>query len=135
MPSKRFQGRYSSLEAISRFVSQAAQEAGFDSSQIYAIVLAVDEACTNIIEHAYGGEGQGEIQCSYEITDDGLRIELHDWGRDFNPDIVPEPDFDVPLEKLQTRGAGLYFMRNLMDEVHFQFGGNDGNVLVMVKQK
>jgi serine/threonine-protein kinase RsbW len=64
-----------------------------------------------------------------------MTITLQDRGKTFEPDYVPEPDFDVPLEELQTRGAGLFFMRKLMDEVRFDFDPQKGNVLVMVKRK
>ena len=50
-----FPGRYDSLAQIGQFVHSAADEAGFDSFSIYAVELAVDEACTNIIELAYCG--------------------------------------------------------------------------------
>jgi serine/threonine-protein kinase RsbW len=134
MPTKTFPGRYTSLAGISEFVTQAAQEAGFDSKGVYAVKLAVDEACTNIIEHAYGGEGVGKIECSYDIGLDSLTIELRDWGKAFSPEHVPEPNFNVPLDKLKMGGAGLFFIQKLMDEVRFKFNEKKGNKLVMVKK-
>jgi anti-sigma regulatory factor (Ser/Thr protein kinase) len=135
MPTKVFPGRYTSLVEISDFVAKSAQEAGLDSKAVYAVRLAVDEACTNIIEHGYGGESSGKIECSCDIDPHGLTIKLRDWGIAFDPDAVPEPNFDVPLEKLKARGAGLYLMRKLMDEVQFTFQEKKGNLLVMVKNK
>ena len=135
MPSKTFAGRYACLADIAEFFDQAAQEAGFDSQNTYAIKLAVDEACTNIIEHGYGGEDCGEICCRYDVLPDGLEITMRDWGKAFDPDAIPEPNFDVPLQKLKTRGAGLYFLKKLMDEVNFEFETGDGNVLTLVKRK
>ena len=97
--------------------------------------MAVDEACANIIEHGYGGEGRGDILCSCDSTDEGITIVIKDWGQRFAPDEVPEPDYDVPLEKLQSRGAGLFLMSKLMDDVDFEFGDSDGNTLIMTKRK
>lgn len=135
MPIRTFPGQYKSLAEISEFVAQGAQDAGLDSKGVYAVKLAVDEACTNIIEHGYGGEGVGKIECSFDVDLDGLTITLRDWGTAFNPNDVPEPDFNVPIEELQPRGAGLYLMRKLMDEVRFKFNSKGGNILVMVKKK
>ncbi len=135
MPTKTFPGRYASLAEISEFVAQAAREAGLDSKSVYAVKLAVDEACTNIIEHGYGGESSGKIECSCDIHPDTLTIKLRDWGVAFDPDTVPEPNFNVDLEELQVRGAGLYLMRQLMDDVKFSFQESQGNLLVMVKKK
>ena len=132
---KTFHGRYTSLAEISEFVAQAAQDAGLGSKEVYAVKLAVDEACTNIIEHAYGGEGIGKIECSCDVDSDALTIKLRDWGVAFDPKDVSDPDFNVPLEDLEPRGAGLYFMRKLMDEIRFIFNEKKGNLLVMVKKK
>jgi len=130
-----FPGRYTSLAEISEFVGLAAQAAGFDSKDVYAVKLAVDEACTNIIEHGYGGEGIGKIECSYRYDSTALTIELRDWGKGFNPSDVPEPDYNVLLEELQPRGAGLFLMRQLMDDINFSFNPEEGNLLVLVKYR
>jgi serine/threonine-protein kinase RsbW len=135
MPSKTFAGQFTSLEEIADFIAQAAQEAGFNDKDIYAIKLAVDEACSNIIEHGYGGEEGGDICCRYNVLKDGLKITIQDWGTSFNPKEVPEPNFNVDLYELEPRGAGLYFMNKLMDEVHFEFDTGDGNLLTMIKRK
>ena len=135
MPSKKFAGQYASLEAISEFVAQAAEEAEFDSKGIYAIKLAVDEACSNIIEHGYEEKKGGQIRCSYQVLNDGVKITLQDWGKPFNPEEIPDPNFNVELQDLKPRGAGLYFMKKLMDEVRFDFKSGDGNLLIMIKRK
>jgi serine/threonine-protein kinase RsbW len=135
MPTRTFSGRFSSLASISEFIAETAEDTDFSPSEIYTVKLAVDEACTNIIEHAYGGEGQGDIQCTCETSKNQMTITLCDRGKTLEPEHVPEPNFDVPLEALQTRGAGLFFMRKLMDEVRFKFDPKKGNVLVMVKRK
>jgi len=130
-----FPGRFDSLAAIGEFVTSAAEDAGFDACAAYAVQMAVDEACTNIIEYAYGGEGRGDIECTCRISDDRLTVILHDYGRSFDPASVPEPDLDACLEDRKVGGLGLYFMRRLMDKVHFEFTPDSGNVLTMVKCK
>lgn len=130
-----FPGRYKSLAKISEFVSRAIKEAGFDETTAYAVLVAVDEACTNIIEHAYGGEEQGDIQCSCEVTEDSLTIILRDRGAPFDPTAIPEPDFSVPLQELECRGAGLVLIQRIMDEIHFSSTPEGENVLTMVKRR
>jgi serine/threonine-protein kinase RsbW len=135
MRKMSFPGRYESLAEIADFVKEAATEAGLSNFDIYAVETAVDEACSNIIEHGYQGEGIGEIEISVDITDKGLTIILHDNGRPFDPEAVPDPDLDASLEERESHGLGLYFMRELMDEVHFAFTTENGNTLTMVKHK
>ena len=78
MASKTFNGNFSSLEKICNFVTKEAKEAGLNEDGIYAVQLAVDEACSNIIEHAYRDQDDGEIICECKILDDGLEIVLKD---------------------------------------------------------
>ena len=134
MTTAVFPGRYDSLAAIGAFFRQAAQEFGLDSCSAYAVETAVDEACSNIIEHAYGGEGIGEIRCSYRFEGNEMIITLQDTGRPFEPENVGSPDVTAPLAERESHGLGLFFMRQWMDLVHFNF--SDGvNTLTMVKRK
>lgn len=135
MVTENFPSRFESLAGIRDFVNLAAKDAGFNEKEIYAVELAVDEACANIIEHAYDGEGKGQIECTCNDINGGLEIIIKDDGKPFDPDSVPSPDFSVDLEDLQPRGAGLFIIRNLMDDVSFTFSKNRGNILRMVKRK
>ena len=130
-----FPARFDSLAAIGEFVTRAAKAAGLDARAVYAVQLAVDEACTNIIEHAYGGEGRGDIECTCITSNNGLTVILRDYGCPFDPTSVPEPDLCASLEDRKVRGLGLYCIRQLMDKVRFEFTLDSGNVLTMVKRK
>jgi serine/threonine-protein kinase RsbW len=135
MQTATFPGRYDSLVKISKFFVEAAKKAGLSETAIYQVELAVDEACTNIIEHAYKGESKGNIHCEWEITDRELKIMLVDHGKPFNPKKVPDPKPGAKLSDLKGRGAGLFLIRKMMDEVNFEFLGKDGNRLTMIKRK
>lgn len=133
--TRTFPGIFESLPKIRNFVVQAAEKAGFGEADVYAVELAVDEACSNIIEHAYGGEGVGDINCTCQITDIDLTFVIRDRGRPFEPDSIPEPDFSVPLDQLKSGGAGLFLMRKMMDDVRFEFTQDEGNTLTLVKHR
>lgn len=135
MVTEKFPSRFESLARIRNFVSRAAKDAGFNEKEIYAVELAVDEACANIIEHAYEGEGNGEIECTCNNLIGGLEIIIQDDGKPFDPNSIPLPDFSVDLDELKPRGAGLFIIRNLMDDVSFTFSKKKGNELRMVKLK
>lgn len=135
MRSVRVPAKYEYLAQISKFVGKAADDANLDDAAIYAVQLAVDEACSNIMEHAYLGKGQGEIICSYEILEDGLKIILSDMGKPLNPEDVPVFDLSATLEELNRGGAGIYLMHQLMDQVHYETDPQLGNKLELVKRK
>lgn len=135
MKTKTFRANYQNLAAISRFIVEQSEQAGFSPSDIYAIQTAVDEACSNIIDHAYGGEDLGEIEINVRQIENGIQIILTDFGDPFEPEEVPEPDITSPLEIRKERGLGIFFMRSLMDHVQFEFSSTDGNTLTLVKYK
>lgn len=126
-------GRYDRLETVCNLVAQSAEEAGLDDSEQFHCQIAVDEACTNIIEHAYGGEDRGEIEVACHASPGELVITLVDQGREFDPQSVPAPQMPVTVEDLNVGGLGLFFMRKVMDEVRFT-SDDTGNRLVMVKR-
>jgi len=130
-----FPGRFESLEKIRDFFASAAREAGLDENAVYDVQMAADEAAANIIDHAYGGENLGDIECEYEIQPSGLLISLHDHGKPFDPNVIEEPDTNKDVCCRKQRGLGLYFMRKMMDEVRFEFDGDGGNNLIMIKHK
>jgi anti-sigma regulatory factor (Ser/Thr protein kinase) len=130
-----FLARRDSLVPISNFVMRAAETAGLDARAIYQVQMGVEEACDNIIEHAYAGKSKGDIECTCIVDHKGLTVILRDHGRAFNPKKIPEPDRKASLEERKTGGLGLYFINQLMDEVHFSFSPDKGNVLTMVKRR
>ena len=130
-----FAGVYENLAKIAGCVQLYASEAGFDAATRYQIETAIDEACSNIIEHGYGGEGRGDIECSFEITEQKLTVTLKDHGQPFDLSCCTEPDLKAPLNKRDNHGLGVYFIRKLMDEIHSQHDPIEGNVLTLVKNK
>ncbi len=123
-----------SLGEISEFVVAAARAAGLDDQGVWEVQLAVDEAATNIILHAYGGQEEGPITIQVEVKGGEFIICLNDRGVRFDPDEVPQPDLISPLEERKTGGLGLYLMRKLMDRVDFQFDEAGHNLVTMAKR-
>lgn len=135
MPTRKFPSHLENLKDIGDFVVKQAKLAGFDNGEIYAVQLAVDEAATNIIEHAYEGKEVGEIELQCEVLSDGIKIILRDQGEPFDPDGLPKPELNVPLDQLKPRGLGVFLIRQMMDEVDYKFSPRNGNVLTMIKRK
>ncbi|MGH2537372.1 MAG: ATP-binding protein [Candidatus Promineifilaceae bacterium] len=131
-----YPGNFDVVGEICAFVALGAQRAGFESEDVFHIELACDEACTNVIEHAYGGENRGHIHVAWEHNKRRFSVTIRDHGRPFEPAEVPEPlppGAEDDLDRLKIGGLGLHFMRRLMDEVRFSFDPAGGNSLVMVK--
>jgi serine/threonine-protein kinase RsbW len=128
-------GNFENLAKIGDFIDQAATRAGLDDHGTYAIQMAVDEACTNIIEHAYGGEGKGQIRLTCAVKKTGLQVIIYDQGVPFDPAQVPELNIYAPLEERPEGGMGVFFIRKLVDRVEFKFGTSEGNQLILFKRR
>ena len=115
-------------------VTEWAQKAGFDERALYKIQLAVDEACANVVDHAYTGAEPGDIEVSCRLNDRLLTIRVRDWGEGFDLGGVKDPDLKAPLEERSLGGLGLFLVRQVMDEVQFTSDPEQGNELMMSKR-
>ena len=122
------------LKAISELVTAFAQESALNADDTFAIQMAVDEACANVIEHAYGGRPDGIVSLACWLTNDQVNVTIRDHGRPFDPQAVPRPDMTAPLVKRHEGALGLYLMEKLMDVVQFEFDPAKGNKLTMKKK-
>lgn len=134
MTTRIYPGWYTSLADVAEFVRLEANKAGLSYKEIFELETAVDEAVSNIIEHAYGGEGVGDVLVTCLPQEDGIRIVLEDHGSPFDPSCVPVPDTKAPLRDRKAQGLGYFFLCQLMDDVHFEFSEGT-NRLTLTKRK
>ncbi len=120
------------------FVSDAAQRFGFTEGEVGQIELAVDEACTNIIKHAYKYNPDGIIEI--RISSLGSQsipskfvVEIFDSGISFDSSKYTAPDMKEYFKKLRHGGLGIVLMKKLMDEVDYGHLGGKQNTIRLVK--
>jgi serine/threonine-protein kinase RsbW len=121
------------LDDIRLFLEQAVKLLGGTSDDAGDIVLAVNEAVTNVILHGYGKE-KGEVVVSVESDRGDLIVRLLDRARPFDPTTVPPPDINLPLEERPLGGLGIHMMRQLCHELHYQSRPDGGNELIFIKR-
>lgn len=121
------------LSQVRDFTKSIASQSGFSDDAVGKIVLAVDEACTNIIKHAYRYSPEGNILISVNFEKDKLTITLTDSGSHFNASKIPEPDIEEYARQRKIGGLGMFLMKKLMDEVKYKNLEDDSNQVVMVK--
>jgi serine/threonine-protein kinase RsbW len=135
MKTVRFAAKFEYLDEIRDFVGGIARDGGFSDKDVYNIQLATDEAASNVIEHAYEKITDGVLELSCGVRDNQITIILTDHGESFDPSEIPLPDLKADLSDRKIGGLGIFLMRKLMDEVHYEAKSNKGNVLTMVKRK
>jgi anti-sigma regulatory factor (Ser/Thr protein kinase) len=105
-------------------------DAGFSKKKTREIILAVDEACSNIIKYAYEGDDTRSIDVTVTVSDE-LRIVLKDSGKQIDRSkITPRK-----LTDIRPGGLGTHFMNTVFDTVHYDTAGEQGTVLTLVKKR
>ncbi|SRR6266487_6150032 len=135
MKTAQFAAKFEYLDEIREFVGDIARAGGFSEKDIYNIQLATDEAASNIIEHAYEKISNGVLELSCGMQGDVIKIILTDHGESFDPSEIPLPDLKADLSDRKIGGLGIFLMRKLMDEVHYEPKPNKSNILTMTKRK
>jgi serine/threonine-protein kinase RsbW len=121
------------LSQIRDFMKNAAKKCGFSEDITDKIVLAVDEACTNIIKHAYKFSPNGKIIIAVKFADSKFEISITDEGLHFNPGTIPEPDIQEYYKQKKVGGLGMYLIKKLMDEVNYSTLTGNKNQVILVK--
>lgn len=121
------------LAAVRRFVEEAAIALHGDADVVAELVLAVNEAVTNVLLHGYRGQ-PGLINIGVERRGHNLVVYLRDQAPPFDPTTVPPPDITLPLERRAIGGMGVHMMREFTDELQYRRTPAGENELIMVKR-
>ena len=115
-----FKSTTTALSDVRQFVEENAVSFGFGEKEASEITLAVDEACTNVIKHAYKSDPNFEFEV--RITAGGIEFQVvvRDWGASFKPEEVPVPNIKGKIGRHKAGGLGIFLMRKLMDTVEYQ---------------
>ena len=128
----RFPARADRMALVRPSVRSAARLCGFDEPATRDIVLAVAEACQNVILHAYAGRPTGDIELGLRREEGGIIVRVIDFAPPIDPEAVTPRD----LDDVRPGGLGTHFLRQLMDSAEFLPPPDGvGNVLQMTKKK
>ena len=129
------------LTYLRSIASQVARTVGFKEEQIDQIEMAVDEACANVVKHAYGDEmsraDRKRQECVLKmrivIGPDRLKFCIIDHGVGVNNKPSGASSVDEYIERGASGGLGVYIIRNFMDEVEYLSPPGAGTTLTMTK--
>ncbi|MSR13893.1 MAG: ATP-binding protein [Gammaproteobacteria bacterium] len=118
------------LRNVRERVQVVAEHLGCSKKHVTDLVLAVNEACMNIIQHAYKGDKSGQIEL--EVRRDGGQI--HVVLTDFAAPVEFRKIRPRALHELRPGGLGTYFMQASVDECSYgHLDGKSGNFVRMIK--
>ena len=122
------------LGLVREVTRKVAETAGFDQGTADQLALAVDEAATNVIEHAYRGAPDREVEIRLEDRGPEFTVEVVDSGHTVDPKAVPDVDLRRYVSERRTGGLGVHLMEKIMDSVTFRRSARR-NVCSLVKRK
>lgn len=123
------------LATVREAVGDLIRKSQFPGDDLSRIILAVDEAVANIIEHAYASHNGGEAEIELVLHADLERFEVlvRDGGQRFDPDRIQTPDMETHVREGRKSGLGIFLMRKIMDQVNYRFRDDGSNELQMIK--
>ncbi len=122
------------LALIREFVTTVGAQAGLAENEIGKLELAVDEACANVIEHAYGHDATKEVTVSANFDGDSITFVIEDVGKGFDPAQIQQEELESLIAKRKDGGLGMRLIKTLMDEVQYEIGPGQKNELRMTKR-
>jgi serine/threonine-protein kinase RsbW len=108
------------LEVVRTFVGDAAEHFGFREKETYQIILAVDEACSNVIRHGYNKEDAHEIRIAVEGKDKRFTITVSDTGESYDIRAHNLPNMNQYLAEHRSGGLGIKLIRTLVDDIQYE---------------
>jgi anti-sigma regulatory factor (Ser/Thr protein kinase) len=117
------------LNILRGVVRYRAKEAGFPESEADWLTMAIDEAATNVMRHAYRNSCQGKLALEIQTFPDRMEFIMEDSA----PKVVPDLIQPRPLDEIRPGGLGIFFIRSFMDSCCFDEQFPAGNRLIMVK--
>jgi len=118
---------------MTNFICDEARAFGFDYKSIFQIQLAAEEVLINVVNYAYpGANGDIEIRISPQENKE-FEVKVIDSGIAFDPLAKEDPDITLPMEQRQIGGLGIFLVKKIMDDVHYNREG-DRNILTFMKR-
>lgn len=125
------------LALVREFLHGAIKRSALPATDINKVVLAVDEAVANTIQHGYEGREPGNVEIVIQADADRFAIKIRDTGISYDTAKGSEQKAELDLQKHiasgNKRGLGLFIMRKVMDEVSYSSREGQQNELTLVK--
>ena len=122
------------LPGLLAFIDSACADAALDEEVCFAMRLGCEEACINIIDHAYEGREPGPVSLSFRCDGAQAVLSIEDKAPFFAPGDAPPPDLTSDLDSRPLGGLGWHLIKQVMDEVRHEQAPGGGNRLELVKR-
>lgn len=126
----KIENNISSIKKLNQFVDELCEEKQFSDEFSMQLKLVAEEMVSNIINYGYPDGQTDEIEISFIITGDFVRIEIKDHGIEFDPTKVAEADTESDVEDRPIGGLGIFLVRQLTDEISYEREGDTNSIIL-----
>jgi serine/threonine-protein kinase RsbW len=123
------------LAMIRSFVSEVASRAALTEEESLLLAVAVDEACANVIEHAYSNDATQQVTVRAMLDEESIRFDVVDCGKGFDPAMVHRKEPQELVKERASGGLGMGLIQRIMDEVVYHIVPGEKNELRMIKRR
>ena len=123
-----------SLRELRDFTESAASHSGLKHDDVFAFKLVVDELCANIIQYGFEDGQPGLLSLFFNAEGDKAKLIIRDDGKFFSPDQAQSPDLEADWDERQMGGLGIYFVKELMDDVTYNRTEEGVNQFILEKK-
>jgi len=123
------------LQPVRNFLKRQAALSSLSEDDALDLIMAVDEALTNIVIHGCDQDPECHIEVVTEPTAAGMLVHLLDYAPPFDPTAFPDPDLSIPLHRRPVGGLGIFMMKQTVDEVTYEPRPGGGNILTLRKSR
>lgn len=126
------QSSFEMVDLVQVVFESLSSDVGFDPDSSHWMSVAIRESVTNAVRHGNKLVQEKRVVICFEVAENEFTVSVQDEGEGFDPDAIPDPLAEENL--LRASGRGLFFMKNFMDEVTYNFEPNGGTRVTMVKR-
>ncbi|MGH9443748.1 MAG: ATP-binding protein [Thermoanaerobaculia bacterium] len=129
------EARLENLPDLLRFISENCRRAGASAGEEFAVKLAVEEACVNVITHGYAGREPGPLSLEFSSEPGRFVVTVSDNAEPFHPEDLAEPDLTSAWDERAIGGLGWWLIRKMVDGVEYESKPGRGNRLTLAKRR
>lgn len=123
-----------SLPLVNEWIEQCCEEVGLGPDLVMKFQLVIEEMVSNVIFYAYDPQQQdAAIELRFTWEAGVVSILLRDWGKPFDPTAKEDPDITLSAEERPIGGLGIFLVKQLMDEVHYDRIGSENRLILQKK--
>lgn len=122
------------LSLVRDFVAMHAERHGFSKEEVSDLQLAVDEAYTNIIKHAYQNNDDNSVEIYLKFDHEKICVSLFDNGISFEPENFKLPDINKKIKERKRGGMGVFLIHQLMDSVTYNVNPGKNEIRLCKKR-